>query len=92
VAPGESIQVTGGGFDPARQYEIVFQQNGDQTIIKPPAQTPPNGTFVATVTIPRAPTAKPGEASILACVISTGAAPGPCTQPQQITIQAPHSP
>ncbi|MBJ7596731.1 MAG: hypothetical protein DLM67_05730 [Candidatus Nephthysia bennettiae] len=92
VTPGESIQVTGGGFDPARQYLIVFQQNNEQTIIKPAAATPPNGTFVATVNIPRAPTAKAGEASILACITSPGAAPGPCTQPQQITIQPPSSP
>jgi serine/threonine protein kinase len=87
VTPGQTIQVTGGGFDPARQYVIVFQQNGQQTIIKQATQTPPNGTFSTPATIPPAPTAKPGAAFIVACITSQGAAPGPCSQPQQITVQ-----
>jgi len=87
VTPGQTIQVTGGGFDPARQYLIVFQQNGQQTIIKQATQTPPNGTFSTPATIPQAPTAKPGAAFIVACITSPGAAPGPCSQPQQITVQ-----
>lgn len=87
VSPAESIQVTGSGFDPARQYVVVFQQNGQQTIIKQAAQTPPNGTFSTTVTIPSAPTARPGAAFIVACITSPGSAPGPCSQPQQITVQ-----
>jgi hypothetical protein len=88
VTPGQTIQVTGAGFDCARQYLIAFQQNGQQTIIKQAAQTPPNCTFSTPATIPPAPTAKPGAAFIVACITSQVAAQGPCSQPQQITVNA----
>jgi serine/threonine protein kinase len=86
VTPGQTIQVTGRGFDPAHQYVIVFQQNGVQTIIKQASQTPPNGTFAANATIPN--NARPDAAFIQACITSQGAAPGPCSQPAQITVQS----
>jgi serine/threonine protein kinase len=86
VTPGQTIQVTGAGFDPARQYVVVFQQNGVQTIIKPASQTPPNGTFAANVAIPN--NARSDTAFVQACITSPGAAPNPCSQPAQITVQS----
>jgi hypothetical protein len=83
VKAGGDLQVSGAGFDPARQYQVVFQQGGNQTILQTKA-VPPNGTFVTTVQIPSS--ANTGPAFIIACVTSSGQAPGPCSQPQQITV------
>jgi serine/threonine-protein kinase len=83
VRPGGDLQVSGAGFDPARQYQVVLQQNGNQTILQT-KPVPPNGTFVTTVQIPNS--ANPGPAFIIACITSPGQAAGPCSQPQQITV------
>jgi hypothetical protein len=83
VKPGGDLQVSGAGFDPARQYQIVFQQNGNQTILQTKA-VPPNGTFITTVQVPTS--ASPGPAFIIACIASPGQAAGPCSQAQQITV------
>jgi serine/threonine protein kinase len=83
VKAGGDLQVSGAGFDPARQYQVVFQQGGNQTILQTKA-VPPNGTFVTTVQIPNS--ANTGPAFIIACITSPGQAPGPCSQPQQITV------
>ena len=64
---GESVTVTGHGFDPTQQYQIYFVQGLNTQPLYGPASPGPSGDFgTPSVRIPF--DAEPGPAVVMGCV------------------------
>lgn len=66
VRHGDSVQVTGRGFDPAGQYVIVFQQTGSSQVLQGATSPDDKGSFRRTIRIPT--DARRGLAVVAACI------------------------
>jgi len=76
---GDSVQVSGRGFDPAQQYVIVLEQGGRRWTLQTPASPEGSGAFRSPVRIPT--DAGKGLAVISACISQVdGGQLGPCGQ------------
>jgi hypothetical protein len=70
---GDTIRVTGRGFDPLRRYTVVLGEGGRRWTLQPPASPDATGAFEDAVQVPR--DARRGTATVMACVSPQGAVP-----------------
>lgn len=75
---GETITVTGRGFDPAEQYVILLDQGGRRVVLQAPESPDGKGSFKSSVRIPS--DAGRGLAVVSACISQAGGQLGACGQ------------
>ena len=76
---GQTIKVSGRGFDPQAQYQVVLDQSDREWILQQSTSPDGDGAFTASVVVPG--DARRGVAVVVACVEPAGPVPACARQP-----------